>query len=123
MTNKIKKVYKEFEIVENDEKSLFTLNTKGNKIKIYDEDILENVIDNRFNKKYRELLYLVMSINEDEDSTESDEELALIKIEDFKTSIIEKYFKYISKGKLNKYMQMLIMLEEKINRRERGKGR
>ena len=119
----LKKVSREFTILEFKEKSLFTLNSKDNKIKIYDEDILDDIMSSRFNKKYRELLYLVMCLNEDEDATESDAELALLKIDHFRSELINRYFKYISREKFNKYLQMLILLEEKLNIRKRGKGR
>ena len=114
MKNSLKKVNSEFTIVEKDNKEKFTLYKKEEKILFYNEELIENIIDSNFNKKYRKLLYLVMDISENEDSTESDIELALLKIEDLKNKLLDKYYKYISKGVLNKYLKMIILLEQKL---------
>ena len=123
MTSSIKKVSKDFKILEYEEKALFSLSSKGNKIKVFDQDILEDIMNSRFNKKYRELLYLVMCLNEDEDATDSDCELALIKIDSFRDDLINRYYKYLGKERVSRYLQMLILLEEKLNSRRKGKGR
>jgi len=64
-----------------------------------------------------------MNITEDDDSSESDTELALLKIENLKNLIISKYSKYLSKNLLNKYLKMLILLEEKLYVPKKGRGR
>ena len=120
----LKKVNNDFEILELNEKEIYTINKKSEKISIYDNDLFEKVIDNNFNKKYKELLYLCMSINEDEESTDTDTELALLKIEDLKNYIISRYSKSISNHLLNKYLKMIMILEGKLNMpKKRGKSR
>lgn len=121
----LKKVSNTFEIIENNEEVLYTINKKNNKICVYNKDLLENIIDKNFNKKYKELLYLVMTINDDEDSSDSDTELALLKIEDLKNYILSHYQKYIGKDLLNKYLKMMMILEGKLlaPKKKMGRGR
>lgn len=120
----LKKTSNEFEILEMNEEVIYSINKKNEKIGIYNNELLESIIDKIFNKKYKELLYLCMSISEDEDSTESDTELALLKIESLKNYIFEHYSKYINKNLLNKYLKMLLILESKLNiPRKKGKSR
>ena len=103
---------------------MFSIKNKEEIIKVYDQELLEKIIDNTFNKKYRKLLYLIMSVNEDEDSTDTDAELALLKIEDLKKYIMLHYSELISKRLLNKYLKMLMILENKIEfNKKRGKSR
>lgn len=116
MKNSLKKVNSEFIVVEKENNSKFTINkNEEEKITIYDEELVEKVIDANFNQKYRKLLYLIMDINESEDSTESDTELCLIRIEELKNLLLTKYYKYISRELLNKYLKMIMLLEEKIS--------
>ena len=124
MNNKIEEVKCDFEIVEMDDLEGFTLNKKeqGVKITMYNKDLIERIIDNNFNKKYRSLLYLVMELDSD-DTTESDTELARLKIDDLRRMLITKYFKYISRDLLEKYLNMLILLEEKIPIVSKNRGR
>lgn len=120
----LKKVNNDFEIVELNEKEIYTINKNSEKISIYDNDLLEKILDNNFNKKYKELLYLCMSIIEDEESTDTDTELALLKIEDLKNYIINHYSKFINNHLLNKYLKMIMILEGKLNLpKKRGKSR
>jgi len=124
MGSSIKKVNTEFTIVKKDEKAKFTITkSEKEKIVVYDAELVEKIIDNNFNQKYRKLLYLVMDINESEDSTESDAELALIKIEELKNLLLSIYYKYISREQLNKYLKMIMMLEEKLIIPKKHRGR
>ena len=92
MKSSIKKVKSEFEVVEKEEKK-FTLNmNESEKIIIYNDDLLEKVIDNKFNKKYRKLLYLVMEVAENGDS-EDEINIALLKIEELKNILLNKYYR------------------------------
>ena len=123
MKNSLKKLNSEFIVVEKEDNVRFTISKNEEKISIYDEELVENIIDNNFNQKYRKLLYLVMDITENEDSTESDAELALIKVEELKNLLLTKYYKYISRELLNKYLRMIMLLEEKLTIPRRGRGR
>jgi len=124
MKSNLKKVKCEFNVLDKEEGKKFTFNIGPNeKITIYDEELIEKIIENKFNKKYRKLLYIAMDISESDDSTESDVDIALIKIEDLKNKLLSKYYKFISKELLNKYLKMLMLLEEKLNIPKRGRGR
>ena len=88
----LEKINTEFEVLELDLTSSFTVTKDShNTIHIYDKSIAENMIDKNFNKKYQELVYLVMDVV-DSDSTETDSELVLLKINDLKDKISEIYF-------------------------------
>ena len=119
---KLEEVSCNFEIVEMPNLEGITLNKNNAKITIYDKEIIEKVIDENFNKKYRTLLYLIMSLNDSEDTTETDTELAFLKIDDLKNHLL-KYYKFISKDLLNKYLSMLMILGEKIPYVEKNRGR
>lgn len=124
MKNSLKKLNSEFTVVEKENNVKFTISkNEEEKLFVYDEELVENIIDSIFNQKYRKLLYLVMDIEENEDSTDSDCELALIKIEELKNLLLSKYYKYISRELLNKYLKMMMLLEEKLTIPRRGRGR
>lgn len=119
----IEKIKCDFEIVEMDNLEGFAIkNRKQNEvITIYDEELIQDAIAKNFNKKYRELLYLVMDVNESDDATETDTELVLMKIDDLRKKILN--MKFLSKEQLNKYLKMLLLLNEKIRVPEIGRGR
>ena len=123
MKSSIKKLNSELEVVEKEDKK-FTLNmNEHEKIIIYNNELLEKVIDNKFNKKYRKLLYLVMEVTGNDDSDDDEINIALLKIEELKNILLGKYYKYISKELLNKYLKMMMLLEEKLSVPKRGRGR
>ena len=120
----IKKTKSEFDVLELNDEELFSISNKNEVIKVCDKDILEKIIDNSFTDKYKKLLLLITSINEDEDSTETDAELALQRIDNLRRYIISHYGNLISGRTLNKYLKMLTILEGNINfEKRRGKGR
>jgi len=123
MMNSIKKVATEFEIVEFDEKKLFSIKKDEEKISLYDSNLVENVIDRKFNDTYKRLLYIVMDINNSEDSEESDAYIVRDQIDELRNSLINKYEKYLSRDILNKYLKMLLILESKIVVPEKHRGR
>ena len=112
----IKKTNKELKIVEDNEKEIFTItNNKSDKIKVYDKNMVENLFDNRFNDHYKNLFMMTNSIVDSDDTTDSDTEIALIRLSDFKETILNRYAKYVSKDKLSKYLKKVMILENKIN--------
>ena len=120
---KISKLNKDLEIVEKDAKDLITINSKklNEKIIIYDSDIGEEIIANKFNKKYEELFYLVNYL--DEDDNDSDTELVLIKIDKLKAYLLDKYKKFLDSDKLKIYLNKLTYLESKLKDKTKHKGR
>lgn len=123
MKNNVKKVNCEFNIVEQTEKPIITINRKEESITFYNEYSLLEYIDADFNKKYRKLLYLIMNVAEDEESTDGDIELLYLKVDKLKELILSKYFKYINKETLNRYLKMILLLEEKLNIPRKHRGR
>lgn len=123
MKNSIKKVNSEFEIVEFDDKKVFTIKKEEEKITFYDESLVEDVISNKINETYKRILYIIMDINNSEDATESDGELVRNQIEELRNIILNKYSKYLSKELINRYLKMLLILESKLVIPERNRGR
>lgn len=120
---KLKKNNNNFEIIENNEKEVLTIENNKNKISIYDKKLTEEIISNKFNEKYRRLLYIITDINSSEDTTDTDECLVREQIDELKNNFLLKYKKHISKELLNKYLKMLLILETKIVVKEKGKSR
>lgn len=123
MKNNFKKINKEFEIIELDDNKTFTISKKDEKIIVHDAKIIENVIEKKFNEKYKRLLYIIMNITTSEDSEESDAEIVRNNIEELRILLLNKYSNFIKKELLNKYLKMLVLLEEKIVIPEKSRGR
>lgn len=111
---KINNPKRDLEIVSLDEKGLsFTSDHKKEELTIYDKELIENMIEQFFNKKFHELAYLVAMYNNSDD--EDGESLVLEKMSEFREFFLMKYEKLLSKNKLAKYLNMLDMLESNIN--------
>lgn len=120
---KLKKNNNSFEILENEEENVLTIACNKKKISIYDEKLTEEIISKRFNEKYKKLLYIIMDINSSDDSTDTDTFLVREQISELKNNILNNYKKHISKELLNKYLKMLLILEDKIVVKEKNKSR
>ena len=112
----IEKVNCNLDIIELEDKEGITLNSHKHNVKItiLDDDKIENVIADKFNKKYRSLLYLIMSLNSD-DTTDSDAFLALDKINNLENILKNKYAKFLNPNLLQRYFNMLVLLKDKID--------
>ena len=95
---------------------------KEEKITIFDKNLINKIINQKINKKYQELLNIIIDINDSEDATTTDGELVLIKIDSLKEKILKEYGKYLTKEALNKYLQMFESLGNKLEipRNRRG---
>ena len=124
MKSSIKKINSEFTVVEKNENNIFSFSDKdGSKISVYNTAMVEKIIDDKFNKKYRKLLYLVMETIENEDADETDLESLILKIDGLRRLLLNKYYKYIGKDMMDKYLKMILLLEAKIKMPIRGRGR
>lgn len=123
MKNSFKKINSVFEVVEHEDKLIYTIQKQEEKITIYDKRLMTQFIEKKFNDEYKKILYIIMDLNSSDDSTETDEFLVRNKIDELKANILNKYSKYIDKNLLNKFLKMIIILESKINIKERGRGR
>lgn len=121
---------KEYKIKSVKETDTFSFQPKNSNIKIniYDEDIRNNVIDTKFNNKYKKLLEATLNIDSDEDDS-NESAIVLSEIDKFRNYILNNYSKYISEKTLNKYLKMLNVLDAEIERKikeridNRGKSR
>lgn len=96
---------------------------KEEKITIFDKNLINKIINQKINKKYQELLNIIVDINDSEDATTTDGELVLIKIDSLKEKILKEYGKYLTKEALNKYLQMFESLENKLEIPKNKRGR
>ena len=96
---------------------------KEEKITIFDKNLINKIINQKINKKYQELLNIIVDINDSEDATTTDGELVLIKIDSLKEKILKEYGKYLTKESLNKYLQMFESLENKLEIPKNKRGR
>lgn len=119
----LKKNSNDFEIVELECEDGFTIKTKNKNIIIYDKEMINNIIDKEFSAKYKKILYIIMDINSSDDATDTDTFLVREQISELKNMLLNKYKKYISKELLNKYLKMLLLLEDKIVVKEKSNGR
>lgn len=120
---KLKKINIDFEVVEFDDKKSLTIEKDEKKVTIYDEKLIEEVISNKFNERYKRLLYIIMDINNSEDASDTDSELVRCQITELRNSLLNKYKNHLSKDLLNKYLKMLLILESKIVVPEKCRGR
>ena len=96
---------------------------KEEKITIFDKNLINKIINQKINKKYQELLNIIIDINDSEDATTTDGELVLIKIDSLKEKILKEYGKYLTKEALNKYLQMFESLGNKLEIPRNRRGR
>lgn len=120
---KLKKINIDFEVIEFEDKKTFTIEKDEKKVKIYDEKLIEEVISNKFSERYKRLLYIIMDINNSDDSSDTDVEIIRCQIDELRNSLINKYKNYLSNELLNKYLKMLLILESKIALPEKSRGR
>lgn len=120
---KIKEVKNDFKIIELEEENGFKIQRDNLKITIYDAEIINDLINKNLQKKYEHLLYLVASLNDGSDTTDSDVFLVRNKIAELRNIILTKYSKYLPKNTINKYIKTLILLEEKIIVPKKAKSR
>lgn len=114
MKSELNKVSKELKIVEMEESNSFVIKKEKETITIYDETLIEEIIERKFQDKYKKLLYIIMDINNSEDSTESDEDLVREQIHELEVMLIKKYGKHLKEGTLNRYLKMLLILNSKL---------
>lgn len=123
MKNSFKKTSQEFEVLEIENKKTFIIKKDEQKITFYDERLIEELINNKFNQKYKKLLYIIMDIITSDDATETDAEIIREQIDELRNKVLNKYGRYISKELLNKYLKMLHILDSKLVVPERHRGR
>ncbi len=81
---------------------------------IYDPSLTSWFIHNRFLKKYRKLLTLVMNILHDEDADAGDIRIALDEVVHQKEIMAIKYNKYLKEKAKIEYQEQLDLLEKEL---------
>ena len=105
----IKEINSEFEVLVHDEKAKYSINKNKLKIDFYDEELILQVILKKINKKYHEILRMLAN----EDDSDEFLELVLLKIDDLKRLIMDKYYSYLGKKTISHYLKMLAILEDR----------
>lgn len=92
-----------------------TKNSKVNNIVIVNPEIINALINNSFNKKYKQLLEFYLNIIEEEsDATEGSLMIALDEIARLRNIIIKKYHHFLKKQTEEKFLKRLKLLENEI---------
>lgn len=123
MKSELNKVSKELKVIEMEDSNSFVIKKEKETITIYDESLIEEIIERKFQDKYKKLLYIIMDINNSEDSTESDEDLVREQIHELEVMLIKKYGKHLKEGTLNRYLKMLLILNSKLELPKVRRGR
>jgi len=118
----LKKTNKEFKVVKFEEEQGFVIKKNKEKIIVYEEDVIDKLISDKFNHDYKEILYMILNYNNSDDVDSSDEEILRIKIEELRVVLLKEYRKFLDKAVFNKYLKMLLILESKIDIKARIKG-
>ncbi len=87
------------------------------KITMYDNDLISFYIYNKFTRKYKKILYIVMTILTDDSSGDAEYEIALTEIEKQRHLINVKYIKYLKKQETLKYLKKLDLLEQELKQK------
>lgn len=83
-------------------------------ITLYDYDLISFYIYNKFIRKYKKILSLVINLLQNDDSSDGDFEIALGELEKQKHIINTKYIKYLKKQEIAKYLKKVEYLELEI---------
>ena len=80
---------------------------KVNQITIIKPGMIDAILTSKFNKKYRQLVMIVFNIlqSSDEDTTEGDIMIALDEIAKLRVIILNKYQKFLSHEKEEKFIK------------------
>ena len=93
---------------------------KVNQITIINSSMIDAILTSKFNKKYRRLLMIAFNIiqSPDEDTTEGDIMIALDEIAKLRVIILNKYQKFLSHQKEEKFIKQLRILENELRAKQ-----
>jgi hypothetical protein len=83
-------------------------------VTIYDNKLISWFIYNRFMKKYKKLVAMVIEILQDDNSSDADTRLALDEVAKQKQIMVIKYQKYLKEKELLEYEKKLEYLEKEL---------
>jgi 23S rRNA G2069 N7-methylase RlmK/C1962 C5-methylase RlmI len=89
---------------------------KAGKVIIVDEDLKEEYIRKRINRKMDKIIKFMLRILNDEDTTDDDTGLVLDEINRLKGIVINKYKEYLNVNEYKSLLTKLIILEEEFKK-------
>lgn len=91
-----------------------------NHIKLVNPLMIDGILTAKFNKKYRQLVMIVFNIlqSSDEETTEGDIMIALDEIAKLRVIILNKYQKFLSHEKEEKFVKQLRILENELRAKQ-----
>ncbi|MBQ6687322.1 MAG: hypothetical protein IJN03_02225 [Bacilli bacterium] len=126
----LKKEERNYEILEMDyEAKGYTFKPKAkmrenyiivNNIKLVNPLMIDGILTAKFNKKYRQLVMIVFNIlqSSDEETTEGDIMIALDEIAKLRVIILNKYQKFLTHEKEEKFIKQLRILENELRAKQ-----
>jgi len=93
---------------------------KVNQITIVKPSMIDAILTQKFDKKYRQLVMIVFNIlqTSDEESNEGDIMIALDEIARLREIILNKYQKFLKKEKEEKFIKQLRLLENELRAKQ-----
>jgi len=93
---------------------------KVNQITIIKPSMIDGILTTKFNKKYRRLVMIVFNIlqSSDEETSEGDIMIALDEIAKLREIILNKYQKFLSHVKEEKFIKQLRILENELRAKQ-----
>ncbi len=89
-------------------------------ITLVNPSMIDGILTTKFNKKYRQLVMIVFNIlqSSDEETTEGDIMIALDEIAKLRVIILNKYQKFLSHAKEEKFIKQLRILENELRAKQ-----
>lgn len=93
---------------------------KVNKITLVNPSMIDGILTSKFNKKYRQLVMIVFNIlqSNESDTTDGDIMIALDEIAKLRNIILNKYQKFLSHEKEEKFVKQLRILENELRAKQ-----
>lgn len=93
---------------------------KVNQITIIKPSMIDAILTTKFNKKYRQLVMIVFNIlqSSDEETSEGDIMIALDEVAKLREIILNKYQKFLSHEKEEKFVKQLRILENELRAKQ-----
>ena len=93
-------------------------NVPVKKVSVYDKELIENILTNKFNRNFRKILNYflkIINLDETEDSAEATA-LVLDEIAKMKSMIAQKYQQFLSNEKEQEFFNQIHQLEIEVQR-------
>lgn len=93
---------------------------KVNQLKVVNPSMIDAILTTKFNQKYRKLVMIVFNIlqSSDEETTDGDIMIALDETAKLRNIILNKYQKFLSHEKEEKFVKQLRILENELRAKQ-----